>query len=677
MSTVSGLLDEIKTKCPEQSSDIDKLISNIDDTVLSKSINKSKSIKSKSSSNKSIKSKSIKSKSSSSNRLNKTVNKQKTVKKSDKTFKEPKVQKPVKEPKVQKPVKKPDKTVKKPDKTIKKSDNKIKDIKSFLKDKSNKDIVIEYNQTNTKQKSSKSYQRYENYKSATTIGDAKKLGATLGDMENDYKKGLLKIINDKSSSKSSSKPSDKAMPFSSIEGCGVINFNEESVKLIREDSFEEKSKHFDEILTHDDGNCGYHSIIQGLIESYYVLGNKSNDNLKQFISNIKNILNLDPKQIVSDNRKNKKITIPREVINHFRQFILDVKAHPKLRVPMPDGTLKHVFEREDEVVEYPYDGGKGKYLKKKKSAKDVKKEKINNKEIINRIQGGIKDSGIITSNYWLREEVLSGIFFIFNIPIYTFLKYIDTDTGMDRSNNLLPKNCSSVKDCGHIIFMVKNEIHFNYITTNIQGYNSNILKCLELDELSSSSKSSSSKSSSSKSSSSNEDVNKLMTILNKNKSEAKELLDKADGDVHLAMNMVLKSKSSSSSSSLSNKPFTFNQLSNSKSNSKSKSTSKSKSNSKSKSTSNSKSKSTSSLESNMPSGSDDSNVLKPLKSVASSVDSVMSESELENIDYTKYPKLYEQELYKILRKKMPKANEPQIKKIFTEEINKIKSKYKK
>ena len=206
MSTVSGLLDEIKTKCPDQSGDIDRLISNIDDTVLSKSIkNKSKS--------------------------DKTIKKpNKTIKKSDKTFKKPKVQKPVKEPKVQK-------SVKKSDKTIKKSDNKIKDIKSFLKDKSNKDIVIEYNQTNPKQKSSKSYQRYENYKSATTIGDAKKLGATLGDMENDYKKGLLKIINDKSSSKSSSKPSDKAIPFSSIEGCGVINFNEESVKLIREDSF--------------------------------------------------------------------------------------------------------------------------------------------------------------------------------------------------------------------------------------------------------------------------------------------------------------------------------------------------------------------------------------------------------------------------------------------------------
>ena len=41
---------------------------------------------------------------------------------------------------------------------------------------------------------------------------------------------------------------------------------------------------------------------------------------------------------------------------------------------MPDGTQKHVFEREEEVVEYPYDGDKEKYLKKEIS-KRYKKEK--------------------------------------------------------------------------------------------------------------------------------------------------------------------------------------------------------------------------------------------------------------------------------------------------------------
>ena len=55
-----------------------------------------------------------------------------------------------------------------------------------------------------------------------------------------YKKGYLKILDNESSSSSnkssikseksaSPKPSDKAIPFSSIEGCGVIDLNEESV----------------------------------------------------------------------------------------------------------------------------------------------------------------------------------------------------------------------------------------------------------------------------------------------------------------------------------------------------------------------------------------------------------------------------------------------------------------
>ena len=323
MTTISELLDEIKSKCPEQTMEIDTLISNIDKTILSKSIiNKSKP------------SSVGKPKSSSANKSKKT---------------------------------------------LKKSSNKIEDIKSFLKDKSNKDITIEYNQTNPKQKSSKAYERYEIYKTATSIGDAKKQGASLVDMVNDYNKGILKVMIDKSSSESSvkslSKPSDQGIPFSSIEGCGHIEFTDDNLELIRKDSFLKSSKHFKEIVADGDGNCGYHSVIQGLIESYYILGNESNDNLKQFIKDIKEKLKLDPKQIVSDNRKNNKITIPRQVVNHFRRFILDIEAPPELRPPMADGTLKHVFERENEVAEYPYDGDKEEYLTTKRPQKHIDREK--------------------------------------------------------------------------------------------------------------------------------------------------------------------------------------------------------------------------------------------------------------------------------------------------------------
>ena len=61
----------------------------------------------------------------------------------------------------------------------------------------------------------------------------------------------------------------------------------------------------------------------------------------------------------------------------------------------------------------------------------------------------------------------------------------------------------------------------------------------------------------------------------------------------------------------------------------------------------------------------------------SSSGSVLNEAELDNIDYLKNQKLYEQELYKIIRKQMPNSTEPEIKKKFDDQIKEIKSKYKK
>jgi hypothetical protein len=516
MSNINQILNEIKKKCPDQSSEIDRLRLNIDGYTLFK-----------------------------------------PIKKNDiKISSAPKI-KTVKKP-IIKPITKPTK-------------NKFK-IGSKVSWKQGRKIltgtIVNITQKNfiiCCKPNSKS--NYRISKELVSLID-----------ENILPQKTIKLL--KKSDKKTLKKSDKkiyAIPFSSIQGCGEINFTKKNAQIISNDSFLKKSKHFEEISTAADGNCGYHSIIQGLIESYYILGDKSNNNLKQFIRNIKEKLNLDPKQIVLDNRKNNKITIPREVINHFREFILDVKAPSNLRVPMPDGTVKHIFERENEVAEYPYDGDKKMYLKTKKDVKIIKDEKENNKKIIDSIKGGIKLSGSINSQYWLREEVLSGIFSIFNIPIYTFLKYNDELTGLDKVVNLLPKECKNVENCGHIIFMVNDGNHFNYITTNIQGYNNNILKCLGLDEKS-----------------------------------------------------VSESLESNESSS----------------------------------------------ESNVKKSDNESFSLKPLTSMVSSIDST-SEGDLDDIDYNKNPKLYEQELYKILRKKMPNAKDSQIKLKFTEEINKLKSKYKK
>ena len=568
MSTVNELLVEIKKGCPEQTIEIDKLISNIDKTTLSKTLHKKEKSDSK--------------------------NKKKL-------------------------------------KTVKKSDSKIKDIKLFLKDKSNLNKTIEYNQVNPKLKTSKAYQRYENYKSATIISDVIKLGGSFNDMVNDYNKRLLKIIDNKSSTKSSAesstKPSEHGIPFSSIEGCGHIDFTDDNLELIKKDSFIKRSKHFTEITTDDDGNCGYHSIIQGLIESYYILGGRTNDNLKQFIKNIKEKLNLDPKQIISANRKNNKITIPRQVVNHFRRFILDVPAPDKI---MPDGTPIHIIERENEVPTYIWDPKNEKYTKKKLKADFIKENQNKNKRIVNSIKGGIKDTGTITSSYWLREEVINSIVSIFDITIYSFMNYIDDLYEVDRFINtpdFKGKQSEGHEEKfgkGHVIFMVNNGTHFTYLKTDIQGYNNNILKCLGLYG----------KDSSSSSSPSNEDINKLMDMFNITKKDAEDLLDQADGDIKKAANMKL-------------------QQSKTKAKTKTKTKSKTKTNS---------------------SSTASSNYFKPVSSMISSSGSVLTKEELDNIDYLKNPKLYEQELYKIIRKQMPNSTEPEIKKKFDDQIKEIKLK---
>ena len=160
-------------------------------------------------------------------------------------------------------------------------------------------------------------------------------------------------------------PPDEGKPFSSIQGCGVVNFNDSNIDKIKKTSFLKKStsKGFTEISTDPDGNCGYHGLLQGMFETYYLLGNESSNYLKQFIKEIKEKFKVDPKEIAANNRKKNYISIPREIVNHFRRHLLEL-IDPKRK--MPDGSTIHYFEREDEVPDVLYDTTKEKYTKKKK-----------------------------------------------------------------------------------------------------------------------------------------------------------------------------------------------------------------------------------------------------------------------------------------------------------------------
>ena len=62
-----------------------------------------------------------------------------------------------------------------------------------------------------------------------------------------------------------------------------------------------------------------------------------------------------------------------------------------------------------------------------------------------------------------------------------------------------------------------------------------------------------------------------------------------------------------------------------------------------------------------------------ISSSSSVLDSVLSESDLNKLDFSKNKKLYEKELFKIIRKKMPNEPEHKIQKAFNEKIKEIKS----
>jgi hypothetical protein len=131
-----------------------------------------------------------------------------------------------------------------------------------------------------------------------------------------------------------------------------------------------------------------------------------------------------------------------------------------------------------------------------------------------------------------------------------------------------------------------------------------------------------------------------MDMFSITKKDAKELLDKAGGDLEKATNMKLQQ-------------------------------------SKAKSKTKTKKKKTKTKTKTNSSSTESSNYFKPVSSMISSSGSVLTKDELDNIDYFKNEKLYEQELYKIIRKQMPNSTEPEINKVFNDKIKEIKSKYKK
>ena len=56
------------------------------------------------------------------------------------------------------------------------------------------DTSIQYQQENPKKRGGQPYERYEKYKMARTVNEAKELGASQGDIAHDHKAGFLSIV---------------------------------------------------------------------------------------------------------------------------------------------------------------------------------------------------------------------------------------------------------------------------------------------------------------------------------------------------------------------------------------------------------------------------------------------------------------------------------------------------
>ena len=233
-------------------------------------------------------------------------------------------------------------------------------------------------------------------------------------------------------------------------------FTLEQINTIWSTSFINKeptlsSEPFQIVPTAGDGNCGYHSIIQSLIEAFYVLGNSSSDILKKFIRHLV-IMGYNPNEIVLGNLKQERIVIPREIINYFRVFVLEQRNE----------------EGQKFLPNDPY-----------------------SQPIIRRLKGGIKsiDTRFITNQFWLHESIIISIVKMFDVPILAYLKSLQQDvnkfliTGNIGTYSDCKMNPEESKEiCKHIIFMFNNDVHFTYLKTNLSNYHENIRTALTLKQ---------------------------------------------------------------------------------------------------------------------------------------------------------------------------------------------------
>ena len=213
-----------------------------------------------------------------------------------------------------------------------------------------------------------------------------------------------------------------------------VKFTADTFEKVRNYRIDKKNSNFITYRTSGDGNCGFFAVIQGLIESYCVMGkNRSHIHLKKFM---KSIQHHKPIQSAIQNKHNNYIQFARPFVNALRL------------------TLHDYFQD-----------------------KAAQEKTIDYSNEINALIGGITEDErtLIDSQFWMTETILTACANYFDVP---FLVYVPPNQYVNY-NLIMPIGCD-IENCQkHIVFMKTNGGHFEYMSHRLQNYDKHINLALD------------------------------------------------------------------------------------------------------------------------------------------------------------------------------------------------------
>jgi hypothetical protein len=286
------------------------------------------------------------------------------------------------------------------------------------------------------------------------------------------------------------------------------------------------------VNTSGDGNCGWHAILQGIVETYveyFQMAQTSEavgiawaiddfKHLKKFIEQSSSGTYAFTKEEILraayQNNKTGYINFPRKMINKLRQYLLDAKdiirgqnirhVHPishwitqyqtsygrndkfsqefakfvsgqeELAQDKINGTVEtHYFKTPEDEITLMTSVDEGDAWKS-----DYRNERIQQLtsecEIErNRIKLGITSDGSISSQYWITERILQVCNRIFNLSLFSYITSSNMQAAVQFSYEDMAESTIPIQ-FKHIIFIKTSGGHFEYIRVTLKNYHQRI-----------------------------------------------------------------------------------------------------------------------------------------------------------------------------------------------------------